>query len=203
MKQLANLILFVTCLCLSSCGDDELKKVKGAIQEMNDLATMEVEVQKVIAFDTDDDASNFGGNNFDFLESIKESIKKKFGRQVAFLPVKVVLVFGYDTNEIDVQEEGDNLVVSLPKLPKFLWPKTEDMIDYNNVRDYNSGIYDKIGDTKLRKIKNTCENEIIDKNEEILESIKTEIKPSAEFAIACILAKTKWGNNYIIKEKDE
>lgn len=149
MKLLTNFLLIMfTCLCLSSCGDDELKRVRSAIQEMNDLATMEVEVQKIIAFDSDDDASNFCGNNFDFLESIKETIKKQFGRQVAFMPVKVVLVFGYDTNEIDVQEEGDNLVVSLPKLPKYLGAKTEDTIDYNNVKDYNSGIYDKIGDTK-------------------------------------------------------
>lgn len=191
MKKI--LIFSLVLLTLISCSGPvgprkwSLNEVESTIKEEGKLVVTEVDVEKVLFWDSD--AQKYAWDDM-------EKYKNFFGTQKYILVVGATLQYGYDANKISFAESGDSISIQLPQ-PEYLGCIPEDTIKTDKVVEIKTGLRDYAGSTRIINSKQQCIAMIDQKGDSILNIVKPDVQFDIKIALQSLLPDT--GRKLIVK----
>ena len=180
-------LLLTTLFLAVSCNKPEKPKVstrseiEEEIKNLSDFVTTEVDVEKVLFWDSD--KQQYGLDDFN-------KYKQLFGSQKLIMVVGATLSYGYDMNSIKViqpDESKKELIIRLPKIAKCTGVIPSDTIDSSKVINVATGLRSKVGLGRLFRAKKNCIDTFLLVGDSIYQIIKDDAEDNTRMAINKIM----------------
>lgn len=161
-------------------------QVVSKIEQNARLVTTEVELQKVVLWDSSKQRHQW--------TDINEISKNWFGTQRFVFPVTITMKFGYDLSNLssrDIEQVDDNtLCITLPK--PILIDSNPDDIRISDVENFNTGLRGNADKSHIYKARNDIYALVLEKQDSILNQVRPEIENNAKVVIRNLLNASKW-----------
>lgn len=185
------IVAIVAVITFYQCsGNDDGRwsesQIINKIEQNSRLVTTEVELQKVVLWDSSKQKHQW--------TDLNEITKNWFGTQRFVFPVTITMKFGYDLSNLsadDIEKVDDNtLLISLPK-PRLIDSNPDD-IKISDVENFNTGLRGNADKTQIYKARNDIYALILEKQDSILGIVEPEIENNAKVIIKNLLSDSKW-----------
>ena len=181
MSKIHRLPLLLTILFIVvSCNKHDFSTksdIETEIKDLSDIVTTEVDVEKVLFWDSD--KQEYGLDDFN-------KYKQLFGSQKLIMIVGATLSYGYDMNSIEViqpDESKKELIIRLPKIAKCTAVIPSDTIDQSKVINLATGLRSKVGVDKIFTAKEKCIETFKLAGDSIYNIIKDDAENNTRMAI--------------------